>query len=397
MAERPGLSLARLLALLWPRSVLGRTAWVAVPLLAIVLLFAPVAALFAAATGLLQSIVSPILASPGGRLLVLNLAVLLVVLLVLRGARRQFRSIRGGLRSKRLLDGLEAMALGRDAEAEQHLLRAASSGAPWPKSLPWAEVHLACARARLALRRGDAGAASQLLDAIPLDALPPDLKLVLHHLRIEAMEDLHEVLPAERLRRIQSALVEFPADLGLLRARRTAEHELLDVDAAVSTQRRVVDAVPGFERVTEEDRLVDDLRLCAQQALRRGRVEVALRCAEECVRLRPDEPEPSLLHGDALAASGDLRGALVAWSRVDDERSMRRAAAALEGSPSALRSEDVLRAYPRDGALLLVAFLEDSCGRSARADRARRLAFRLRPDWVGRTDLPALALEPPPG
>jgi hypothetical protein len=396
VADRPQLPLARIIGALWPRSALGRAAWVLVPLLGVFLLLAPVAAFLGAALGLVQSLVAPVLASPGGRLLVLNLVVLLAGLLAVRGAGRRFQALRGGLRLRRLVAGIERSAEGSEGEAEILLNRAARSSAPWPATLPLAEVHLVCASARLALRRGDPGLASQLLDGLSVEPLPPELRLVVHHLRIAAIEGLDEVLPGERLRRIQAALTEFPADLGLLRARRAAEHELLDAEAAVATQRCVVAAAPPIERAVEEARLADDLQLCAQQALRRDRVGVALLCAEECVRLRPDDPDAALLHGDALAVTGDVRGALEAWARVDDERSIRRALAAIAQGSSPLRSEDVLRAFPRDGALLLVALLEDSAGRSGRAERARRLAFRLRPDWVGRTDLPTLALASPP-
>jgi tetratricopeptide (TPR) repeat protein len=382
---------------LWPRSPWARALWVGVPALVVIAVLAPVAAVMTVALGVVESVVAPIFASPSGRLLALNLLVLAALVVALTSVRSRWVGLRGGLRLRLLLDGLEAMAEGRDADARSLLERARRAGAPWPSTLPWAGVHAACALARLALRQGDAEAAASLLDGVAKDALPERLRLIVRHLQVAAFELSDEMLPAERLRQIECGLVEFPGDLALLRARRRAEHDLFDAEAAVATQRRIAGAVPVGERQAEEDRLGADLGLCADQALRRGDAALGLRCAEERTRLRPWDAESWLLLGDARAQTADLRGALAAWSEVGDERAVSRAVSALEVEPQALTAEDVLRAFPMDGGLLLVAHIEERCGRPDRAARARRLALRLRPDWSEASGLPTLALAEPPG
>lgn len=396
MADRSRTALVRLLGALWPRSAIGRAAWVALPVLGVVVLVAPVAALATAVVSLVEGVLTPVFSSAGGRLFALNLLVFGLLLVLARGSRNRWTKLRGKLRLRLLLDALEAIAEGRDADADGMLARADRSRAPWPSTLGHADVHLACARARLALRRGEPETATRVLDRVPLEGAPQELRLVVRHLELAAMRALDEVLPAERMRRIDAALGEFPRDVELLRARREEEHEALDAEAAVVTQRRIVELVPPADRGREESLLAADLERCADQALRRGQLEVARACAQECVRLRPGDVEALLLLGDVLAAAGDLPAALGAWADTCDERALPRALAELERCPGELRAEDLLRAFPVDGALLLVAHVEESKGRSARAQRARRIALRLRPDWGNRTDMPALALATPP-
>ncbi|MGA0061285.1 MAG: hypothetical protein ACO3RU_17060 [Planctomycetota bacterium] len=381
---------------LWPRSARARALWVVLPVLAAVVVLTPITALAVVGLRTIEGVLAPVFASPGGRLLVLNLLLVGTAFVSIRGMRQRVAALRGALRLRQLVDGLEAVAEGRDAEAETLLARAARSRAPWPTTLPWADAHAACARARLALRRGEAGEASRLLDAVPRASLPERLQLIALHLHVEAMEQLDEVVPAERLRQIEAGLAGFPHDLSLLQARRRAEHELMEAEAAVGTQRLILEAVAPHARLSESDRLADDLARCAEQALRHGRCERARRAAEECALLRPDDAAVGLLLGDARAAHGDLRGALAAWARVGDERALRRALVEIERHPKALRPEDVLRAFPVDGGLLLVAHLEDRIGCAERAARARRLALRLRPDWADAPDLPPLALTDQP-
>lgn len=383
---------ARVLRSVWPKSAIGRALWVSVPVAVLVVILAPVAALASAVMGIAQGVVTPVFASPGGRLLALNLLVVAAVLVASRGLRRRWVAVRSGVRLRQLVDALEAIAEGREADARVMLSRARKSNAAWPGTLPGADAHLACALARLELGRGEPGAALRVLDGISIASVPADLRLVIHHLECAALRALDEVLPAERSRRIDAALVEFPDDPELLRARRAIEHETRDSDAAADTQRRIVELVGPADRAEELARLAADLELSAGRALRDGRLDAARKAAEECARLGPEDPDALLLLGDALAATGHLTGALEAWARVADERALVRAFQELGSRPDAVRSEDLLRVFPLDGALLLVAHLEESQGRAGRASRARRIALRLRPEWSQVAGVPELAL-----
>ena len=371
---------------------MGRAVWVAIPVVALVVVLAPVAAVASAAMGIAQGVITPVFASPGGRLLALNLLVVLAALVASRGIRQRWVNLRRGMRLRHLVDALEAIAEGRDADAHVLLSRAAKSNAAWPGTLPGADAHLACALARLELRRGEPAAALRALDRVSVARVPTELRLVVHHLECDALRALDEVLPAERSRRIDAAIAAFPGDPGLLRARRELEHEARNADAAVATQRRIVELASPSDRGEELARLAADLELCAVRALREGRFDAARMYAEECARQRVDDPDALLLLGDARAASGDVTGALGAWARVADERALMRAFEELRNRPDALRSEEVLRAFPVDGVLLLVAHLEEAHGRSARASRARRIALRLRPEWANVAAVPELAL-----
>jgi tetratricopeptide (TPR) repeat protein len=365
--------------MLWPRTRLGRALWIAVPLLLILLALAPFAALVSGMLDLLGRLFAPLVATPTGRLLLLN-AVLLVLLAVLAfGLRGRWRDLRSGLRLRAHLEGIAALVEGESATAAERLRRVAGSRAQAPRELPEIGAQARLGLARLAVEAGDSDAALRDLAGVPTEGLPAELRRSALQLRLAALDLTGEVLPEALEHAVDEALAEFPDDLVLLRRRRDLLRARGALDEAVTAQRRIAACAAPAEAAAERTRLARDLVLAGEAALRRGgggAVDEALARAEEARRIDGEEAGAALLRGDALGLRGEVRGALRAYAQAASLEALRRAGELLERHPEVLTPREILESFPLDGGLILVARALERRGEDGAARRALRILGR---------------------
>src|SRR5690606_4576562 len=154
--------------------------------LIVLALLEPVLGLLTAGADLLLRTVAPLLESPIGRLVLLNLLIAIAVVVALSVLRGRFAEFRSGLRLERHLAAVSAWLDGDEAAAEEGFRRVSGSRAAPPLQVPWLGEHAKLALGRLALERRDFDRALHWLARIRDTELPQELKRSVAQLRIRA-------------------------------------------------------------------------------------------------------------------------------------------------------------------------------------------------------------------
>ncbi len=359
-----------------PKNPWIRLLLIALPILLVLALLEPVLSLFEKGVDMFTRLLAPMLESPGGRLLLLNvllLAVLAVGFLVLRSRIRQLRS---GLVLRRHLDGIAHLVGDQPRRARESFRRVAKSRGVPPSEYPAVVEDAKLKLARIALDEGNADLAIRWLTRVRDRDLPKELQRSLAQLRGQAFLEQGEIDAATLRREIETALDKFGNDTVLLAMLRDLAIQNGDFTGAVSLQERVHKHASPRRQPEERRRLVHVLVQAGDAALEKGEPDAARTLAKRAHKVDPDATAPSVLLGRALLAKGDAKGAVREWGRTRSATGLEQVAKLLDEQPGAVSPRELLEACPVQGAVLLVAREYARRGDTARAERAARQAAR---------------------
>ncbi|MBK8976987.1 MAG: hypothetical protein IPM29_13815 [Planctomycetes bacterium] len=387
MAESRSSLLRRALGALvrHPRRLLWLAVAVAV-IVALALLAPALGVLGTVADGIVRAL-DPLVRTPTGRLVLLNLLLFGLGVYLLRTLRASWRALRGDLAMRRHLRAVDALVGGDSATAARLLARVARHGEVAPASYPALASDAALKLARLELERGDARRAlRRVLDIVPAE-LPDELARSHAQLRLRAEWALGETLPDELARALREALDRHADDLPLWRLCAEVRRAAGDLAGAVAARERAHELAPGPRaRRRALAALVDEHLFAAERLASRERpdLDAAQMHARRAAELAPDDPRPSLALGDLAARRGAIRDAVAAFGASPSDAGLERVAELLDAQPDALSPRELLELAPSTGAIGLAASLYLHAGDRDAALRAVRLtrARCIPPPWL---------------
>lgn len=355
-------------------------AWtsLSVVVLAVLAAVAPVVDLVAGALSFVGRLLEPLLDSPVGRLVLLNLLLFGGVVWLFLGLRHRLGLLRTGLTLERHLDGIRALCRDdRDAARAAFSAVARARTRP-PEEHPGLHIDARLKLARLAIEDGEPGEASRLLLDVRDRDLPVELRRSLTQLRLLAEVQLGETLPEELERAVRAGLEEFRDDLVLLELLTDVLRRAGRFDAVLEIGRRLLKRSGGMAARRRGATLARDLLAAADIARDEGsagldRAEAWIR---EAVDLDPEDPATGCVLGDLLAVRGDLLAALQAYGATASVLGLERAAELLDRHPGRLGPREILAALPFDDTVVLVAREMLRSGDRDAARRAVRMALR---------------------
>ncbi len=319
-------------------------------------------------------LLTPLLDTTLGRVLVLLLACAAVTALAWGALRSRLRHWRGEMVLGRHLRAVAALVGDDTRRARQRLRRVTRYRGPAPADHPAvvADAHLKLAR--LALHDEQPGLALRHLASVPLRDLPAELRRSFHQLRAEALRRQGSVPPAALAVDLEEALAGLPDDWVLLRELRLVRLQQGDAAAVVELQQRIARVAPPAHRLAATEQLLADLRRLGDEALARGDHATAERVVRGLRKADPEGIAAGLLQGRIRVAAGDPRGAIEAWGRTRSPEGLDLIAGLLREQPQAVEPRELLGLCPLQGTLLLVARELARRGEQERAARAARLA-----------------------
>lgn len=361
---------------LMPKNPWLRLALIAIPILLVLALLEPVLRLFEKAMDVFGRLIVPLLETPGGRLLLLNivlLAVCVVGFLVLRSRIRQFRS---GLTLRRHLEGIEALVGDQPRRARESFRRVAKSRALPPTEYPHVVEDAKLKLARIALDQGDVNRGLHWITRVKDRNLPKELKRSLAQMRAVAFHAQGEIDDATLADEVRGALDSFGHDVVLLEMLRDLARNRNDHDEAVALQEKVHKHALPRAKDAARTRLLHELLDAGRAKIAAGDPDAARGFARRAAKLEPESPTPGILAGEVALAKGDVRGAVREWGKTRSSVGLQRIAELLDQEPNAVSARELLESCPVQGAVLLVARQYARAGDHARAERAARAAVR---------------------
>ncbi|MCC6671673.1 MAG: tetratricopeptide repeat protein [Planctomycetes bacterium] len=347
-----------------------------VPVLLVLAILEPFVNLLAKGADLGARVLTPLFDNPVGRLVLLNLLLIMGGFVAWRLLRNRVRGVFAGLHLRRHMEAVQALVLDQPARAREYFTRVAKRrGAP-PVEYPALVEDARLKLARLALQEGLHNEAMAWLARVREHQLPKELRRSLVQLRAEVYLAQGEILPETAAKDLDEALRSFPDDrrlLELLRGVLEARGELAEV---ARVQERVARAVPPHRRAAEEHRLVLALVAAGSAALARGELDAARGFAKRALAVDESVPAGHVLMGRVLLAKGDPEAAAREWGRSGGPDGLLALAQLLQERPGVLTPRQILAAVPRAGALLLVAREYARAGEVRKALRAAERAAR---------------------
>jgi tetratricopeptide (TPR) repeat protein len=357
-----------------PKSPWLRLLLIALPVLLLLAMLEPVLSLFEKLADLIGRMFLPLLETPGGRLLLLNIVLVVAGLVLFLLLRSRLRALRSGLVLRRHMDGIGYLLDDDVGRARERFRRVARARAQPPSEFPPIAQDAKLKLARLALGEGDINTAMSWLARIKDTDLPKELKRSLAQLRAEAFIAQGEILPETIERDLRAALEKFPDDGRLLAMLRDLADARSDLDEVVRIQEQVHKHAPPRTKTREAQRLVDDLLRAGERALERGELEQARSNARRAQKVVPESPLPGCLLGRVHVERDDPRAAIREWGKTRSAKGLELTAWLLDRSPGAVTPRELLEACPIEGAVLLVAREYARQGDVRRAERAARTA-----------------------
>ena len=310
----------------------------------------------------LEVFVKPVMASPTGRFIAVNLLLLIAIYVLYHRFKERGRRLVGSFALDRFLSGMLSLASGRYRRALRSFESVLKAGR-WVNLREATPVYpdiLVVSRIRLALcyrELGDVDRAMKTLELLKVRDLSPARRLDLAEAKAFVYAMCAELMDETVDREIAEALVSDPANPRLLRLRRDRAEERGDLEVAIDAQRRLLKQVGTVSKDEERTRLALLHARSAQRALDEGRIEDAL---AEISRSRGYDGSavlPNLLAGDIALSRGDERGAVREWGRTPSLPAFARIAALLrEGRLNEEQDLSFLvEEFPRTGILLVLA------------------------------------------
>ncbi len=363
------------------KAVMPKNPWlriliIGIPILLVMALLEPVFGLLEKAVDLIVRLIAPLMETSGGRLLLLNLVLLVLVVIAFLVLRSRLRKLFSGLILRRHLDGIGQLLDDESKTARDSFRRVAKSKALPPSVFPQIREDAKLKLARLSIDRGQANEAIHWLTKIKETGMPKELKRSLAQLRARSFLAQGEILDESMEAELRASLERFPGDpvlAGLLRSQMLQAGRL---EEAARAQELVFKNSPVSSREHERQRLLEDQVRCGDEALSKGELELARSYAKKAQKLAPKAPEPGCLLGKVSVAKGDALGGIREWGRTRSAAGFELLSGLLDEHPGIVSPRELLEACPMEGTVLLVAREYARQGDTRRAERAARAATR---------------------
>lgn len=366
------------------RSWLGRHPWVrwllyAAPFLVLLALLNPVVTLLTTLLGFVVRVFEPLLQTPSGRLLLLNLVLVAVAAVGFVLVRSRLRQLLGDVVLRWHLLGLAALVRGDRATAERRF-RAVLRLAAWLDLRRAAATYPAVAQdarlklARSSLERQRPKDTLRHLSYVRETHLPRELRASLLELRARALLQLPDALPENVDAALRQALDLRPRHVELLVLLREHCVRTGALAAAIDTQERLLPCLPAAQRDEERARLARLWVARAEQERAQGHPDRARDHARRALKVEAGLEPALLLLGDLALAARDPDAALRAWGQAATPAALGRAEALLRSQPDLLPAREVLARFPTRGMLAVLARLYAAHGDQRKAANALRIA-----------------------
>ena len=363
------------------RALLPRSPWLrllifGIPILLLLTFLQPVVSLVTKAIELMLQLMAPFFANPAGRLVLLNVLLVLAVLVTWLIVRGRIQRMLSGLVLRRHLDGIAALIGGDEARAEELFTKVATSKREAPAEYVDLVVDAQLKLARLALQRADLDNALLWIARVRAKGLRKDLKRSLVQLRAETFLAQGGILPEAVEQSLDAALAAFPDDRKLLALLRSVLVSRGALIAASQAQERLYEGAPPHRKAAERTTLLEDLGAAGERALATGDLAGVKACAKRARAADPDAPIGGVLLGKLLALEGEPRAALKQWGRTRSHQALQLMDEVLEKDGQLMTPREIVNLSPTHGTLLLIAKLYARRGEGRKALRAVRHVAR---------------------
>ena len=362
------------LRLLLPKNPWLRGLVYALPVVLLLALFNPALEVVLKLMDFAMRIVSPLLETTVGRVLVLLVVFTAGALTAVWLLKSRVRDLRAEAVLGRHLQATASLVGLELRRSRDRFRRIARYRGPLPERYPHVVQDSNLKLARLDLDNGRVDDALGWLARVIEPGLPVELSRSLVQLRVRALRQQGEVLPAALRAEIEQAVERFPKDYQLLCELRDAVKAADDPRELAAIQERVWKQAPPTHAARELERLRTLLVDTARGLLAEHDGEGCRRIAQKLAALDKDGPAAGLLLGDVHRANGEFRQAIRSWGATKSPEGLDRIAELLRERPGVVDSRELLEACPMQGTLLLVARELARAGESARAERAARFA-----------------------
>lgn len=364
------------------RALLPKNPWLrvlvyALPIVLVLALFQPVLDVLLKFVDLGIRLIEPMLQTTVGRILLLLISFSLGGVVAVWLLKSRVRDVRAEAVLGRHLQAVAAL-VGQDTRGRlrERFRKVARYRGPLPARYPHVVQDANLKLARNCLERGLVDEALGWLTRVVEPGLPRELQRSLLQLRVIAMRQQGEVLPAARAEAVRAAVERFPDDYRLLCELRDLLAETGEAEELVAAQEKVQKAAPPASSARERQRWIRELEALGRAQIAAGAHDACRKVQKKLDKADRDGPAGGLLLGDLLRATGDHRGAIKAYGATRSPEGLDRIAELLGEHPGVVDPRELLECCPLHGALLLVARELARRGESGRAERAARLAAK---------------------
>lgn len=360
-------------------AILPKNPWLrvliyALPVLLLLALFGPALDVVLKLVDLVIRVIEPMLQTTIGRILLVLILLAMVSLLTFWLLRRRVRDWRAEVTLGRHLQATAAL-VGLDRRKSRDLFRrVAKYRGPLPDRYPHVVQDANLKLARQSMERDKVDEALGWLARVVEPGLPKELQRSLLQLRLEALRQQGEVLPATLRREAEQAVERFPDDSKMLSVLRDLAEAEGNSDEALQWQEKIAKHAPPASIVGERQRYVDALVTAGQRALVSGDLDRAKKLSKRLQKAEPDGAAGKLLMGDIHRAKDEHRHAIRLYGSTGSPAGLDRIAELLGDQPGVIEPRELLANCPMQGGLLLVARELARAGEHQRAERAARVA-----------------------
>jgi tetratricopeptide (TPR) repeat protein len=361
------------------RALLPKNPWlrvlvIALPFVLLLALFGPALDVVLKLIELGMRVIEPLLQTTLGRIVLLLVVFTLGALFTAWLLKERVRQWRGEAALGRHLQATAALVGNDLRKSRERFRKVARYRGPAPDRYPHVVQDSNLKLARMCLEQGQVDEALGWLTRVVEPGLPAELQRSLFQLRVKALRQQREVLPAAIEAEIDKALKRFGDDYVLLGQRRDVIEQRGDAHALAEAQEAVSKHAPPAAAPRERQRLVELLIASGEAHLRDGNRDGCRRAVKRLQSVDRDGSSSGLLAGDLHRVAGDLRQAVRAYGATRSPEGLDRIAELLSEHPGALEPRELLESCPMHGTLLLVARELAREGDAARAERAARRA-----------------------
>jgi len=356
----------------------------ALPILAVLVLLGPALGVVNQILKLVVGFLVPLMKSPGGRFLLINLVLLIVIVLLYWKGRARLKSVFAYVAMRHFLHGMQFLSGGfvhRAVRSFRKVVRI-NRFVSLETSLPAYPEIAADARVRLAMcyiRLGEADRALRWLELAKKDKPPGHVMKMLRELRALSYY-YHPTLARETgEKELAEAHRRDPDNIRLNRALVEKAEAEGDDDVALDLLRRIHAMAEGRDREREARRLLESYHARAEAFVKSGELSRARSLLREGRKVARRSEPIQLLLGDIELKRKSENAAITAWSRVPGPGARSRVSTLLTSTED---PREILKQYPQPDLLLDLAMRLIEQGAHEQATRTLEKALEMGADEV---------------
>ncbi len=362
--------------ILLPRSPVARLLILVLLIAVLVAFLEPVLNLVVRGFEGIVRLATPLFDNPVGRLLLVNVLLVVTAIVAWRLLGGRIRRMRTALRLRRHLDAIDALLRGETGRAAALFRTVTRRPGLVPAEYPAIQTDACLKLARLALAEERPNEALAWLTRIRDSDVAPEWKRSVAQLRCRAWIAQGEILPQTVERELRDAVAMHQKDAvlwGLFRDFLASQNRWTE---AAEAQQEVLEYTLPAARPAARERLVADWIAAGDEALAAGDLARAKSCCRRARAADPEADEPGLLAGRVALAGGDPKAAIREWGRTRSTRGLEAIGGLLDTTPDVMSPRELMEACPMAGTLLIVARQYARAGDHRKAMRAAQRAAR---------------------